>query len=96
MDAIQLLYRSAQEGVRNVVAHADATKVAIAVYADSESVVLEVSDDGRGLPGPDLPQKPGHLGLRALGGLAATMGASLTLSSTPGKGTVLALEMPTP
>ena len=61
-----------------------------------DTVVLEVSDDGRGLPGPDLPQKPGHLGLRALGGLAATMGASLTLSSTPGKGTVLALEMPTP
>ena len=52
-------------------------------YAERDSVVLEVSDDGRGLPGPDLPQKPGHLGLRALGGLAATMGASLTLSSTP-------------
>ena len=96
MDAVQLLYRAAQEGVRNVVAHADASRVSIAVYAERGSVVLEVSDDGRGLPGPDLPQKPGHLGLRALGGLAATMGASLTLSSTPGKGTVLALEMPTP
>jgi two-component system NarL family sensor kinase len=96
MDAIQLIYRAAQEGVRNVVAHADAARVSIAVYAVKDTVVLEVSDDGRGLPGPDLPQKPGHLGLRALGGLAATMGASLTLSSTPGKGTVLALEMPTP
>ena len=96
MDAVQLIYRAAQEGVRNVVAHADAGRVSIAVYAEHGSVVLEVSDDGRGLPGPDLPQKPGHLGLRALGGLAATMGASLTLSSTPGKGTVLALEMPTP
>ena len=96
MDAVQLIYRAAQEGVRNVVAHADATKVSIAVYGESDSVVLEVSDDGRGLPAPDLPQKPGHLGLRALGGLAATMGASLTLSSTPGKGTVLALEMPRP
>jgi len=96
MDAVQLIYRAAQEGVRNVVAHADATKVSIAVYGERDSIVLEVSDDGRGLPGPDLPQKPGHLGLRALGGLAATMGASLTLSSTPGKGTVLALEMPRP
>ncbi len=96
MDAVQLIYRAAQEGVRNVVAHADATKVSIAIYGERDSIVLEVSDDGRGLPGPDLPQKPGHLGLRALGGLAATMGASLTLSSTPGKGTVLALEMPTP
>lgn len=96
LDATQLIYRAAQEGVRNVVAHADAARVSIAVTAVRDSVVLEVSDDGRGLPGPDLPQRPGHLGLRALGGLAATMGASLTLSSTPGKGTVLALEMPTP
>jgi two-component system NarL family sensor kinase len=96
LDAVQLIYRAAQEGVRNVVAHADAARVSISVYAVKETVFLEVSDDGRGLPGPDLPQRPGHLGLRALGGLAATMGASLTLSSTPGKGTVLALEMPTP
>jgi two-component system, NarL family, sensor kinase len=96
LDATQLIYRAAQEGVRNVVAHADAARVSIAVRAVKDMVVLEVSDDGRGLPGPDLPQRPGHLGLRALGGLAATMGASLTLSSTPGKGTVLALEMPTP
>ncbi|HEY6746482.1 MAG TPA: sensor histidine kinase, partial [Mycobacteriales bacterium] len=96
LDATQLIYRAAQEGVRNVVAHADAARVSIAVTAVKDCVVLEVSDDGRGLPGPDLPQRPGHLGLRALGGLAATMGASLTLSSTPGKGTVLALEMPTP
>ena len=96
LDAAQLIYRAAQEGVRNVVAHADASPVSIAVYSVRDTVVLEVFDDGRGLPGPDLPQKPGHLGLRALGGLAATMGASLTLSSTPGKGTVLALEMPTP
>lgn len=96
LDATQLIYRAAQEGVRNVVAHADAARVSIAVSAVKDCVVLEVSDDGRGLPGPDLPQRPGHLGLRALGGLAATMGASLTLSSTPGKGTVLALEMPTP
>jgi two-component system NarL family sensor kinase len=96
LDATQLIYRAAQEGVRNVVAHADAARVSIALTTVQDCVVLEVSDDGRGLPGPDLPQKPGHLGLRALGGLAATMGASLTLSSTPGKGTVLALEMPTP
>jgi two-component system NarL family sensor kinase len=96
LDAVQLIYRAAQEGVRNVVAHADAARVTIAVFTVRDTVVLEVSDDGRGLPGPDLPQRPGHLGLRALGGLAATMGASLTLSSTPGKGTVLALEMPTP
>lgn len=94
VDATQLLYRAAQEGVRNVVAHADAARVTVAVTATGTGTRLEVVDDGRGLPGAELPERPGHLGLRALGGLAATMGAALTLTSTPGKGTVLALEVP--
>lgn len=95
LDTTQLLYRAAQEGVRNVVAHADAAQVAIAVTATGRRTLLEIVDDGRGLDGADLPARPGHLGLRALAGLAADMGASLTVRSTPGKGTVLALEVPT-
>ena len=86
MDAIQLIYRAAQEGVRNVVAHADASRVSIAVYAERDTVVLEVSDDGRGLPGPDLPQKPGHLGLRALGGPSRHDGCVLDPVLDPRKG----------
>ncbi|MDQ4039254.1 MAG: sensor histidine kinase [Actinomycetota bacterium] len=91
----QLLYRAAQEGLRNVVAHADASSVAVSLTANGATTTLEIADDGRGLDGEVVPEKPGHVGLRALAGLADDMGATLSVRSTPGKGTVLALEVPT-
>jgi signal transduction histidine kinase len=95
VDTTQLLYRAAQEGLRNVVTHADARRVSVSVTSRGSSVVLEIHDDGRGFDGDQVPEKEGHLGLRALAGFATSMGAALTVRSTPGKGTVLALEVPT-
>jgi two-component system, NarL family, sensor kinase len=93
-DVTELVYRAAQEALRNVVAHADAARVDVSVTQTDGVVCLEVSDDGRGLSGDQLSEGPGHFGLRALAGLAATMGATLTIDSTPGRGTTLALEVP--
>lgn len=95
VDTSQLLYRAAQEGLRNVVAHADASSVAVTLTARDGRTLLEITDDGRGLEGDVVPERPGHLGLRSLAGLADSAGAVLSLRSTPGKGTVLAIEVPT-
>ena len=94
-EVVELVYRSAQEALRNVVAHADAARVDVSVTQTDGVVCLEVSDDGRGLSEEQYPDDEGHFGLRALAGLAATMGATLTIDSTPGRGTTLALEVPT-
>ncbi|MCB0994381.1 MAG: sensor histidine kinase [Acidimicrobiales bacterium] len=94
LDSTQLIYRAAQEGLRNVVSHADATRVELSVTTEGEGYVLRVIDDGRGVDTLNMPQREGHLGLKALAGLAATMGATLSIDSTPGKGTVLCLEVP--
>ena len=51
-------------------------------------------DDGRGLDPDDIPQKQGHLGLRALAGLAASKGSAIIIESAPGSGTELRLEVP--
>ena len=51
--------------------------------------MLEVSDDGRGLDAEQLDDRSGHFGLKALAGLATAVGATLTVDSTPGKGTTL-------
>ncbi|MDQ3733103.1 MAG: sensor histidine kinase [Actinomycetota bacterium] len=91
----QLLYRAAQEALRNVVAHADASSVEVSLAATATSTVLEIADNGRGLDGDAVPERPGHVGLRALAGLAEDMGATLSVRSAPGRGTVLALEVPT-
>lgn len=94
LDATRLIYRAAQEALRNVVAHARASRVDVSVTSADGTAVLEVSDDGQGLDTSRMPEREGHFGLRALAGLAATMGASLTIDSTPGKGTTLCLEVP--
>lgn len=96
LDATQLIYRTAQEGLRNVVAHADASRVEVSVDAEPGAVVLRVVDDGCGLDPANIPQKQGHLGLRALAGYAASKGSAIIIESAPGKGTELRLEVPYP
>ncbi len=93
-DVTGLLYRAAQEGLRNVVTHAQATRVDVSVTQSGAMVALEVSDDGRGLGGQPLDDDhDGHFGLKALAGLSATMGGTLSIDSTPGKGTTMCLEV---
>jgi two-component system, NarL family, sensor kinase len=94
VEVTELLYRVAQEGVRNVVEHADAGRVEISVSQDADTTVLCVVDDGRGLDDAAIPARPGHLGLRALAGLAESLGATLSIESQPGQGTALRLEVP--
>ncbi|MET0579322.1 MAG: histidine kinase [Ilumatobacteraceae bacterium] len=93
-DTTRLLYRTAQEGLRNVVAHADASRVDVSVSRHDGVAVLEVADDGAGIEGDTVPAPEGHIGLKGLAGLAATMGASLMIDTTPGRGTTLRLEVP--
>jgi signal transduction histidine kinase len=95
LDRTQLMYRVAQEGLRNVLSHADASRVTVSITSVGDTILLEVVDDGRGVEGVEVPDRPGHLGLRALANLAASLGARLTMRSAPGKGTILALEVPT-
>ncbi len=93
-DTTRLLYRTAQEGLRNVVAHAHASRVDVSLSRRDGVAVLEVSDDGVGIEGDAVPAQEGHIGLKGLAGLAATMGASLMIDTTPGRGTTLRLEVP--
>jgi two-component system, NarL family, sensor kinase len=93
-DTTRLLYRTAQEGLRNVVAHADASRVDVSLARRDGMAVLEVADDGAGIEGDDVPAPEGHIGLKGLAGLASTMGASLMIDTTPGRGTTLRLEVP--
>jgi two-component system NarL family sensor kinase len=94
MDQTQLVYRTALEGLRNVAAHAGASKVEVRVEGDEDMVTLKVIDDGQGVADSDLSERSGHMGLRALSDLAAGVGATVSLRSAPGQGTRLTLEVP--
>ena len=95
-DTQTLLYRVAQEAVRNVAAHANATRVSVSLTRDNGSARLVVADDGQGFSPDRLEQRreAGHLGLTLLTGMVAEAGGRLVVASTPGKGTRLEAEVP--
>ena len=92
LEVEEQLYRLGQEALANVVKHARASRAAVRIAADDDIVMIEVHDDGRGFDpaavGPD------HFGLRSMRGRVADLGGRLEITSTPGQGTVLRVEVP--
>ncbi len=91
-----LVYRVAQEAVRNVIAYADATALQVQLTVEDGIGRLTVSDDGRGFdPGTrSRRREEGHLGLSLVEELARQSGGNLTISSSAGGGTRVELEVP--
>ena len=91
---VDLVLRTAQEGVRNILRHAGASRATVKVVADDQLLELRVSDDGAGFhPGPHAGRRD-SMGLDLLAGLAQQQGGSLQVHSTPGAGTQLELRLP--
>ncbi len=94
-EAEESLFRSAQEGLTNVRKHACATSARVTLtYGEDGTVRLGVRDDGRGLPVPGRRQDARAFGLVGLEERAARAGGSLTVTSVPGGGTELLVEVP--
>jgi two-component system, NarL family, sensor kinase len=88
-----VLFRAAQESLRNVLEHAQAKRVRVCVHTSRERAVLEVRDDGRGIDSsPNNGEE--HFGLRMLEDLARDSGGGLELDSAQGRGTTVRLEIP--
>jgi two-component system NarL family sensor kinase len=92
-DVAGLVFRVAQEAVRNTQRHADANVLAVHVCFADERVVLTIRDDGRGF---DMTQRApeGHVGLRLLADLATQAGGTLDVRSSSGTGTTVGLKVP--
>ena len=97
-----LVYRAAQEAVRNIVRHADASCVTLSVARDStisghgeEVLVLRVRDDGCGFQSGDTTARSrGSVGLELLSSIVSSHGGTLTVVAAPGQGTELVLQVP--
>jgi two-component system NarL family sensor kinase len=95
-DAEALMFRTAQEALRNVMAHSDAHHVDVSVILENSHAGLTIADDGRGFS-PDVAdaaRDDGHLGLRVLADMAQDAGGRLDIDSEPGRGTRVCLEVP--
>ena len=84
------IYRIAQESLTNIARHAGATHVTIALQRGHDSVVLRVSDDGRGFA--DAPVE--HGGLRSMRERAVVVGGALAVKEAPEGGVEVRLEVP--
>jgi signal transduction histidine kinase len=82
-------YYIAAECLTNVAKHAGANLARVVVTGDSESLRVDVSDDGRG--GADPGSGTGIVGLEDR---AAAIGGSLAIVSTPGRGTTVTATLP--
>lgn len=91
--AVALVWRVAQESVRNVARHARASRMSLTVRREADLLVLEVVDDGAGFD-PGATAGDEHFGLRAAGSLVREHDGSMEVDSTPGSGTMVRVEVP--
>jgi two-component system, NarL family, sensor kinase len=92
VDVESLFFRAAQEALRNVVKHAGAQTVEVEVARRNGTASLRVEDDGSGFDVDGRP-KGDHFGLRVLRDLVREVGGNLRVDSTPGRGTVVCVEV---
>lgn len=93
----RLVYRVAQECLRNAVKHAAPCTATLSLRREASAAVLDILDDGRGFdPAALTERRPGHLGVRVLSDIATEAGATLQLSSAPGRGTHWRMSIPKP
>src|SRR6185312_14516609 len=95
-DTEALLYRVAQEALRNARTHGEATTVDVTVETPDRTAVLCVVDNGRGFCPEEAEQSHDnhHFGLRLMRDLADHAGGTLTVLSAPDHGTLVRLEVP--
>jgi signal transduction histidine kinase len=89
------VYRFFQEGLLNVVKHADVDDARADLSVDEQWVTAVVADDGPGFdPDEVRPDQGRHVGLGLLRDRARLIGGSLEVSSWPSQGSVLTLRLP--
>ncbi|WP_127819645.1 sensor histidine kinase [Microbacterium sp. CPCC 204701] len=90
-EVAQTLYFIAAEALANAARHAHAKTVTIAVQASAAQAVVEITDDGRGIP----PGARSGIGMTSMRERAGAHGGDVTVSSTSG-GTRLRASIPLP
>jgi signal transduction histidine kinase len=91
----QAIYRIVQEALNNVVKHAGACFVTVALDVGAEAITLRVVDDGAGFDLNVIEATSGrHLGLISMRERAAELGGELELHSSPGSGTEVVVVVP--
>jgi PAS domain S-box-containing protein len=87
------LYRVVQEALTNAVRYAQASNIGILLEKKAGKVRVFIEDDGIGF-NPDTLPEGDHVGLVGMRERAEMLGGTLTIESSPGRGTSIILEVP--
>jgi two-component system sensor histidine kinase UhpB len=90
-DVELVVYRIAQEALTNVLRHSGAGSALVRLAEEAADLVLEVVDDGVGIP----PGPSGEtIGIEGMRERALLAGGRLRVGSRPGEGTAVVLTIP--
>ena len=88
--------RIGREAVLNALKHADARKIEVRLEYAPRLLVLEVADDGRGIPpgAAEAAASDGHLGIAGMRARAGRAGGTIEIASHVGTGTTIRVTLP--
>jgi PAS domain S-box-containing protein len=87
-------FRIVQEALTNVARHADAAEASVLVWADAQSLTIQIEDRGRGFDAVAALAGDSTSGLAGMRERASLLGGGFTAESRPGAGTRLTAEFP--
>ncbi len=96
-EAELMLFRIVQEALNNIRKHARASEARVAVEFFDDNTRVTISDNGQGFELParlDDFTRSGKLGLAGMQERAQLLCAIFEVKSTPGKGTIITIEVP--
>ncbi len=89
------LYRIAQEGITNVIRHAEATQASLILIRSDSEIRLLVEDNGRGFnPTEIVPSSEHGLGLLGMQERTSLCGGSFNVESGKNRGTTVRVSIP--
>jgi signal transduction histidine kinase len=88
-----VLYRVIQECVNNVIKHAGASQLDIALIRDEDGISATIEDNGKGFDASDTNRFNG-LGLKNIQTRIGYLKGTVEFDAAPGRGTLVAIHVP--
>jgi PAS domain S-box-containing protein len=89
------IFRVAQEALSNVYRHSGSSTAAVRLFQESDEIVLEIADCGRGLPPPSAGSEPDStLGISGMKERVEELGGKFSIESVAGEGCTVRAALP--
>ena len=88
-----IAFRMVQEGFQNIIKHAKASEVKVSIQYREEWLYISIFDNGTGFNPEEELKKRGGLGLQNILRRAELVGGKASISSKPGEGTTLEIQI---